>query len=64
MGEHMKHLLISLLMMSFLTNLAFAEETSTECPMMAEQTVRNNPKENLDSKPKPRKARGSQASAQ
>jgi len=27
---------------------AFAEETQTECPMMKEQTMRNNPKAHLE----------------
>lgn len=43
-------------MSALFINLSFAEtgESSTECIMMQEQTVRNNPKENLDSQPKPK----------
>ncbi len=59
----MKHLLICLLMSTFLANISFAEETTTECIMMKEQTVRNNPKANL-SKPKPKQqTRGSSAAS-
>ncbi len=52
----MKHLLICLLMTSFLANIGHAAETTTECPMMREANDRNNPKANLAAlKPKPKK---------
>lgn len=52
----MKHLFLFTIMSALFINLSFAEtgESSTECIMMQEQTVRNNPKENLDSQPKPK----------
>lgn len=55
----MKKLLICLLMTSFLANIGFSAETTTDCPMMREANERNNPKANLASlKPKPKRNRG------
>jgi hypothetical protein len=60
----MKHLFICLLMSSFFTSIAFAVETTTDCPMMREANDRSNPKANLAAqKPKPR-TRTSTGSAQ
>lgn len=39
--------LIIIFSLSIVTT-AFAGETQTECPMMKEQTVRNNPKAHLE----------------
>jgi hypothetical protein len=50
----MKFLFIALISLSF-ANFGFAGETSTDCLMMKELNVRNNPKANLaaiKSKPK------------
>lgn len=50
----MKYLFIALVSLSF-ASFGFAAETSTECPMMKELNVRNNPKANLASiKSKPK----------
>jgi hypothetical protein len=58
----MKFLFIALVSLSF-ASLGFAGETTTECPMMKELNVRNNPKANLAAiKSKPRTK--SSASAQ
>ena len=62
-GRFMKHLLICLLVSSFMGSWAFAAETTTECIMMKEENSRNNPKENLSSQ-KPKSKKGSSASAQ
>lgn len=60
----MKHLFIFLLMSSFFVSLGFAEEIETECVMMQEHTVRNNPKANQGGEPKPEQTRSSSASVQ
>lgn len=58
----MKYFLFSLMMISFMASFAHAGETTTECPMMKEQTERTNPKANLAAqKPKPRHVRGASA---
>lgn len=55
----MKQLLICLLMTSFLANIGYSAETTTECPMMREANERYNPKANLAAmKPKPKRTRG------
>lgn len=55
----MKHLIMTILMLSFFANLGLAAETNTECAWMREQNERNNPKANLSaSKPKPKQVRG------
>ena len=56
----MKKYILSIITLSLLVNVAFAEETSTECPMMKDVTERNNPKANIASiKPKPKQTKGS-----
>lgn len=42
---------------------AFAEESQTECPMMKDQTIRNNPKANMVSN-KIKESKKSKVSAQ
>lgn len=54
----MKHLLICLLMTSFLASLGHAAETTTECPMMREANERNNPKANMSAMKLKQKRRG------
>ncbi len=56
----MKKFILSIVTLSLLVNVAFAEETSTECAMMKDVTERNNPKANIASiKPKPKQIKGS-----
>jgi hypothetical protein len=43
----MKHLMIIAILASFFSVSAFAAETTTECPMMAEANKRMNTKLNL-----------------
>jgi hypothetical protein len=58
----MKHFILSLFTLTLMTSFAQAGETTTECPMMREQTERSNPKANLaTAKPKPRSVRGASA---
>ncbi len=42
----MKHLLMLLALGTLFSTLAFAEETTTDCPQMREDTSRHNPKAN------------------
>jgi hypothetical protein len=56
----MKKFILSIVTLSLLVNVAFSEETSTECPMMKDVNVRNNPKANIASiKPKPKQTKDS-----
>ncbi len=40
----MKHIMVIAILASLFSGLAFAEETTTECPMMKELNERTNPK--------------------
>lgn len=40
----MKHIFLFLVVSSLFTTLVFAEETTTECDQMREDTLRSNPK--------------------
>lgn len=55
----MKHLILTFFIFTmFMAMKAQAVETTTECPMMREATLRNNPKANLASiKSKPKNVR-------
>lgn len=56
----MKNFIIFAILTSFLSFSAFAEETTTECPMMKEMNKRVNTKLNLDKDAKrPGHVRGS-----
>lgn len=55
----MKHFILIAMLASLFTGFAFAEETSTECPMMKELNERNNPKANLEIKSKVQKPKSS-----
>lgn len=58
----MKHLIFSILMITFMASFAHAGETTTDCLMMREQNDRTNPKANLATqKPKPRQRGGATA---
>jgi hypothetical protein len=51
MGVSMKSVLMLLVLSSLFTGMAYAEgESETECPMMAELTLRSNPKLSIDDK--------------
>lgn len=47
MGVHMKYVMLLTLLSSLFTSVAFAKETTTECPMMREMNSRVNTKQNL-----------------
>jgi hypothetical protein len=61
----MKCIMFVMLLVSSLTGVAFASETTTECIMMQEVNVRSNPKENLVAlKPKTKNVKSSEISSQ
>lgn len=60
----MKYLFILTIMASFMATAAFATEVETDCPMMREDTSRNNPKLSLDTTKVKTKTRSKGSSAQ
>lgn len=60
----MKYLFIMAIMASFMTTVSYAAEVETDCPMMREDTSRNNPKLSLDTTKVKTSTRSKGASAQ